>query len=132
MIEDAKTLGDLLDKAAEKWPDREAIVFGKERIHYHEYRDKVDQLAKALLNIGIRKGDKVSILFSNRPEWSISEYAVDKIGAIVVPINTRYKTHELEYILQSLRFNHAHHDGPIPGDRLHGHAPGDLSGTFEM
>jgi fatty-acyl-CoA synthase len=52
----------------------------------------VDQLAKALIHMGIQKGDKVSILFSNRPEWSISEYAVDKIGAIVVPINTRYKT----------------------------------------
>ena len=99
MIEDAKTLGDLLDKASERWPDREAIVFKGERISYREYQKKVDQLAKALIHIGIRKGDKISILFSNRPEWSISEYAVDKIGAIAVPINTRYKTHELEYIL---------------------------------
>lgn len=100
MIEEAKTLGDLLDKASEKWPDREAIVFKEERISYKEYRKKVDQLAKVLIHIGIQKGDNVSILFSNRPEWSISEYAVDKIGAIVVPINTRYKTHELEYILR--------------------------------
>jgi len=99
MIEDAKTLGDLLDKAAERWPDREAILFKGERICYREYREKVDQLAKALIHIGVRKGDKVSILFSNRPEWSISEYAVDKIGGIIVPVNTRYKTHELEYIL---------------------------------
>ncbi len=100
MIENAKTLGDLLDKAVAKWPNREAIVFQGERICYREFREKVGQLSKALLNIGIRKGDKVSILFSNRPEWSISEYAVDKIGAIVVPINTRYKTDELEYILK--------------------------------
>lgn len=100
MIEEAKTLGDLLDKASERWPDREAIVFKEERISYREYRERVDQLAKALIHIGIRKGDKISILFSNRPEWSISEYAVDRIGAIVVPINTRYKTHELEYILR--------------------------------
>jgi len=100
MIEEAKTLGDLLDKASEKWPDREAIVFKEQRISYREYRKKVDQLAKALIHIGIQKGDKISILFSNRPEWSISEYAVDKIGAIVVPVNTRYKTDELEYILR--------------------------------
>ncbi len=99
MIREAKTLGDLLDKASEDWPDREAIVFKEGRISYREYRKKVDQLAKALIHQGIQKGDKVSILFSNRPEWSISEYAVDKIGAIVVPINTRYKTNELEYIL---------------------------------
>jgi fatty-acyl-CoA synthase len=100
MIEEAKTLGDLLDKASERWLDREAIIFKGERILYREFREKANQFAKALLNIGIRKGDKVSILFSNRPEWSISEYAVDKIGAIVVPINSRYKTHELEYILR--------------------------------
>ncbi len=99
MVEEVKTLGDLLDKASERWPDREAIVFKKETISYREYKVKVDQFAKALLYIAIKKGDKVSILLSNRPEWSISEYAVDKIGAIVVPINTRYKTHELEYIL---------------------------------
>jgi fatty-acyl-CoA synthase len=100
MVEEAKTLGDLLDKASERWPDREAIVFKEGKISYKEYREKVDQFGKALLSIGIKKGDKISILFSNRPEWSISEYAVDKIGAIVVPINTRYKTHELEYILK--------------------------------
>jgi fatty-acyl-CoA synthase len=99
MIEGARTLGDLLDKASERWPDREAIVFKGERLSYREYRKRVDQLAKALIRMGVQKGDKVSILFSNRPEWSISEYAVDKIGAIVVPINTRYKTHELGYIL---------------------------------
>ncbi len=100
MIEEARTLGDLLDKASERWPDREAIVFKGERISYKGYRKKVDHLAKALIHIGVQKGDKISILFSNRPEWSISEYAVDKIGAIVVPINTRYKTHELDYILR--------------------------------
>jgi len=99
MINEAKTLGDLLDRASERWPDREAIVFKEGRISYREYRKKVDQLAKALIHQGIQKGDKVSILFNNRPEWSMSEYAVDKIGAIVVPINTRYQTHELEYIL---------------------------------
>lgn len=99
MLEDVKTLGGLVDRAAEKWPDREAIVFGQDRMRYHDFRNKVDQLGKALLNLGIRKEDKVSILLSNRPEWSISEYALDKIGAIVVPINTRYKTHELNYIL---------------------------------
>lgn len=99
MIEEVRTLGELLDKASERWADREAIIFKQEKISYREYRRKVDQLAKALIHQGIQKGDKVSILLSNRPEWSIAEYAVDKIGAIVVPINTRYKTHELEYIL---------------------------------
>jgi fatty-acyl-CoA synthase len=99
LIENAKTLGDLLDKAAERWPDREAIVFKGQRIGYARYREQVDWMAKALLEIGVKKGDKVSVLLSNRPEWSISEYAIDKIGAVVVPVNTRFKSHELEYIL---------------------------------
>ncbi len=99
MIEDAKTLGDLLDKAAAQWPMREAVVFKDERIRYGDYAKKANRLAKALLNLGVRKGDKVSVLLSNCLEWCLAEYAVDKIGAVVVPLNTRYKAHELEYVL---------------------------------
>jgi len=100
LIEQVKTLGDLIDKAAVKWANREAVVFKDKRMSYGEYRETVDRMAKALLEIGIRKGDKVSVLLSNCPEWSISEYAIDKIGAVVVPVNTRFKSHELEYILK--------------------------------
>ena len=99
MIEETRTLGDLLDQAVQRWPGREAIVFKDRRMTYAEYRQKVDQMAKALLGIGVRKGDKVSVLLSNRPEWSISEYAIDKIGAVVVPINTRFKPDEMKYVL---------------------------------
>ena len=61
---------------------------------------KVHAFAKGLLSIGVQKGDKVSLWMSNRPEWMITKFAIAKIGAILVTINTRYKTHELEYILR--------------------------------
>jgi fatty-acyl-CoA synthase len=65
----------------------------------HLSGERVNSLAKGLFEIGIKKGDKVSLWMSNRPEWMIAKFAIAKIGAILVPINTRYKTYELEYIL---------------------------------
>ena len=99
MIHDAKTLGDLIDRAAETWPDREAIVYEDERVSYRLVRERVNRLAGALLKLGIRKGDKVAVLFTNIPQWAYAEFAIDKIGGIVVPLNTRYSVEEIHYIL---------------------------------
>ena len=99
LIEDVKTLGELIDRAAENWPDNEAIIYGDLRISYGELKEKVDRLAVSLMNLGVKKDDKVAVLFTNLPQWAYAEYAIDKIGGIVVPINTRYSVQELEYIL---------------------------------
>lgn len=99
MITDVKTLGDLVDRAAALWPQREAVVFEGQRISYSKLQATVNKLAVALLKLGVRKGDKVAVLFTNRPQWAFSEYAIDKLGAIVVPINTRYTVDEMTYIL---------------------------------
>lgn len=99
MIDDVQTLGALIDRAAETWPDREAIVYENQRISYRELWDKANRFAGALLKLGVRKGDKISVVFTNLPEWAYAEFAIDKIGGIVVPINTRYSLKELEYIL---------------------------------
>ena len=99
MISDVMTLGELIDRAAETWPNNEAIVYGTERISYSDLLGKANRLAGALLRLGVRKGDKVSVLFTNISEWAYVEFAVDKIGGIVVPINPRYSLSELEYIL---------------------------------
>jgi fatty-acyl-CoA synthase len=100
MITNVHTLGELIDRAAEKWPNNEAIVWQGRRIHYGEFCNRVNRLASALLRLGVSKGDKVSVLLTNRPEWALTEFAIDKIGAIVVPINPRYSPKELEHILQ--------------------------------
>jgi len=99
LISDVRTLGELIDRAAETWPDREAIVYEEQRISYGELRDGANRLGAALLELGVEKGNKVSVLFTNLPQWAYIEFALDKIGGVVVPINTRYSLKELEYIL---------------------------------
>ena len=94
------TLGGILDRVAAQFPEREAIVSGQQRINYATLIDKVNSLAGALLGMGVKKGDKVAIWMSNIPEWVYIHFACVKIGAPVIPINTRYKVHELEYILR--------------------------------
>ena len=94
-------LGELIDQVSTIYPDKEALVFRNLRITYKGLQEKVNQTAKGLLKIGVSKGDKVSVLMSNRPEWIYIKFAVAKIGAILVPINLRYKTFELKYILKN-------------------------------
>ena len=107
MITDATRLFDLLDKAAVRWPEREAVVFKNERVDYRTLHHRVNCLAKGLLKLGVRKGDKVTVQLVNSFDWFYVEYALMKIGAILVPINTRYKAKELEYVLR--HSDAAHH-----------------------
>lgn len=95
-----RPIGDVFDEMAERYPRKDCLIFEDQRISYSDMGEKVHAFAKGLLNIGVKKGDKVSLWMSNRPEWIIAKFAIAKIGAILVPINTRYKTHELEYILK--------------------------------
>jgi len=94
------TLGSILDRVAAKYPKREAMVSGKERITYDALLDRANSMASALLKMGVKKGDKVAIWMSNIPEWVDAHFACVKIGAPVIPLSTRYKIHELEYILR--------------------------------
>jgi len=99
MITDISSLGELIDRAAETWPKNEAIIYQGDRITYGELRNRVNRLACALMDLGVEKGDKVAVLFTNLPQWFYAEYAIDKIGGVVVPINTRYSLNELSHIL---------------------------------
>ncbi len=95
------TIGKLLDGMAERHPDNEALVYHERglRYSYREFNEVCRQVAKGLLKLGIRKGDNVSIWAYNVPEWVILQFATAKIGAILVTVNTSYKSAELEYIL---------------------------------
>jgi len=94
-----KTVGEMLDEVASRYPDREAIVFGDERITYRQFQHEADRLARGLLALGLGKGDNIALWLPNRPAWLYAQYAAAKIGAPVVALNTRYKAHELSYIL---------------------------------
>ena len=94
-----KTVGEMLEEASTRHPEREAIVFRDERISYREFKRQVDRLARGLSALGVRRNDKVAIWLPNRPAWLFCQYACAKLGATVVALNPRYKAHELSYIL---------------------------------
>ncbi|MBI9112005.1 AMP-binding protein [Maridesulfovibrio ferrireducens] len=96
------TLGALLDEAVEKWPDNEAVVYVDRdfRLTYSEFGELVDELAMGLMALGIKKGEKVAIWATNVPYWVALQFATAKIGAILLTVNTFYRTTELEYLLK--------------------------------
>jgi len=95
----SKTWIDILGETAQKFPDDEALVFGDQRTTYREYAQKVNEYAKALYSIGVRSGDHVGIWMTNRPEWCYARHAIYKLGAVMIPISTRYRGDDLDYIL---------------------------------
>ncbi|MDY7036931.1 MAG: AMP-binding protein [Thermodesulfobacteriota bacterium] len=94
-----KTLADLIDEAVEDSPKRLAIIFNERRIVYEELGKTIDWFAMGLIRIGVSSGEQVAILMSNRPQWLYSEFGVVKAGCCMVPVNIRYRTEELKYIL---------------------------------
>jgi fatty-acyl-CoA synthase len=95
------TIGDNFDRTVAAFGDRDALVelaTGR-RWTYRELRAEVDALALGLAAAGIGKADRVGIWAPNRAEWTITQYATAKIGAILVNINPAYRVHELEYVL---------------------------------
>jgi fatty-acyl-CoA synthase len=95
------TIGANLDQTVAAFGDRDALVDvpTKRRWTYREFAAEVDAVALGLLDSGVAKGDRVGIWAPNCPEWTITQYATAKIGAILVNINPAYRVHELQYVL---------------------------------
>ncbi|SDX57221.1 long-chain acyl-CoA synthetase [Marininema mesophilum] len=89
-----------LEKAAADFPNREAIHFMGKRIRYRELLSDVYRMAHALKEIGVQKGERVSIMLANCPQAVISYYAVLLLGGVVVQTNPMYKERELEHQLK--------------------------------
>jgi fatty-acyl-CoA synthase len=96
------TLGQILDRTIEKFPDNDAVVYDDRnfRLTYRQFGELVDQLAKGLMALGIQKGEKVAVWATNVPYWVALQFATAKIGAILLTINTLYKIAELSYVLE--------------------------------
>jgi fatty-acyl-CoA synthase len=96
-----KTLGSYLEKWAFETPDSDFMVYADRglRFSYSEFNKRVDELAKGLLYIGVKNGDHIGVWATNVPDWLTYFFASAKIGAVLVTINTSYKTHELEYLM---------------------------------
>jgi 2,3-dihydroxybenzoate-AMP ligase len=93
------TLGDLLDRAADIHPDKEAFVDGKTRLTYGEAREKANKLAVGLMDLGIQPLDRVLVQLPNWNEFVFAYFALQKIGAIVVLLIDRYRQLEINHLI---------------------------------
>ena len=94
-----QTIGLLPERAARQWGPREALAFQGRRWTFAEMHARVDAVARGLMSMGIAPGDKVALWMVNRPEWIDAMFAVMKIGAVLVPVNTRFRTEDMAYVL---------------------------------
>jgi fatty-acyl-CoA synthase len=96
------TLGDLLDETVAKYGDRDALVYVDRDfcLTYRQFGDLVDEMAKGLMALGVKKGEKVAVWATNIPYWVTLQFATAKIGAVLLTVNTNYKSAELAYLLK--------------------------------
>ncbi|MFF2029923.1 AMP-binding protein [Arthrobacter sp. NPDC058192] len=102
-----ETIGANFERIAARFPYHDALIEaaavpGDEarRWSYSKLNDDVDRLARALLALGVAKGDRVGIWSPNCAEWTILQYATAKAGAILVNVNPAYRSHELEFVVK--------------------------------
>ena len=102
-----KTIGDFLDEVAAEFGSNEALVspFEHRRLTYAQLHKEMSRVARALMTLGIRKGDRVGIWSTNCAAWVLVQFATAKIGAVLVNINPAYRLHELEFALQQSECN---------------------------
>ena len=93
------TAWSLLETVAARHGQREAIVFGNERLTFAGVRDRARAFAAGLSALGLGRGDALAIWLPNRPLWFVAQHAAASLGVIVVALNPRYRAHELTYIL---------------------------------
>ncbi len=95
-----RTLGQWVEHWAEVTPDKEYIVYSDRNLRFtwKQFNERIDDMAKGLISIGVKKGTHVGIWAANVPDWLTLLYACAKIGAVYVTVNTSYKQHELEYL----------------------------------
>jgi fatty-acyl-CoA synthase len=94
-----KTIGAALDEATQRYGDKVAMVFHNGEVTYHQLKQTSDLVARGFLNLGIGKGDKVAIWMAGYAEWAYAYFALARLGAVMVPVNTRYRPEEVEYVL---------------------------------
>ncbi|MFT5330271.1 MAG: fatty-acyl-CoA synthase [Parasphingorhabdus sp.] len=98
------TIGAALDHAANGWADKLALVSRHQRIRWTwaELNAEVDRIACGLLDLGVVKGDRVGIWAPNCAEWTVTQFATARIGAILVTVNPAYRLSEVEYALNKV------------------------------
>ena len=98
------TVGGVLDEAASRWPDRDALVVTDQDVRWSwkELRERARALASGLLATGLNPGDRIGMLAPNRAEWLLAQFGSAYAGLILVNINPAYRQSELEYALNKV------------------------------
>lgn len=96
-----QVIGDLLTANAGEIPDADAVVFKDRRISWKEYDEESDRAAMGLLNLGVKKGDRIGIYIPNWPEFLFVYLGAAKIGAVTVPISWRFTPQEIKFIVNN-------------------------------
>ena len=96
------SLGHLLDEVATKHPGNEAMVdlFRRKRYSYEQFRSLTNRLAKGFLKLGLERGERLALWSPNRPEWIITQFALAKLGVVLVSVDTNAQPQQLEYTLK--------------------------------
>ncbi|UQX02385.1 FadD3 family acyl-CoA ligase [Streptomyces sp. RerS4] len=97
------TIGALVRDAAGRYGDREAVVDGRTRVSYAQLGERVERAAAACLAAGVEPGDRVAVWAPNTLEWIVSALGAVTAGAVLVPLNTRFKGAEAAYVLRRSR-----------------------------
>jgi len=99
---DEITIGRMLRETARRYGDRPALVFRQfdYRRTYAEFDRDVDNVAKSLVSLGVRKGEHVAVWATNWPQWVLLQFATARIGSVLVTVNPAYRSHELAYVLK--------------------------------
>src|ERR1044072_1788908 len=100
-------MGELLALLAKDYPQKEALIYPNRALRYDfsQLEWLARQIAKGLLDVGLKRGDRVALWASNVPEWVVLQFALAKIGAILVTVNTSLRAGELEYLLKQSEAN---------------------------
>src|SRR5919205_3323194 len=95
------TVGGLLDLVTERRPKDDALVYVDRdlRYSYAKFKELVEGCARALMALGLKKGDHVAVWGQNVPEWVTLQFATGKVGAVLGTVNPAYKAKELRYVL---------------------------------
>src|SRR5262245_37966478 len=102
-----QTIGDFLEQIAARFPANEALVsvFEKRRLTYAAFLEETNRLARALMVLGVQKGERIGVWSTNCVDWVLLQFATAKIGAVLVTINPAYRSYELEFALRQSECN---------------------------